>query len=69
LFLQKFQIAHDPAHLHIALILIITNFRACWEHLTDYGSMGRVKSFYWVFSFENTIETNCKAAETSPYLI
>jgi len=41
LFLQKSQITYGPAHLHLAL----TNFRACWKHLTDYGE-GQVFLFF-----------------------
>jgi len=36
-FLQKSQIAHDPAYLHPALIITVTSFRACWDHFTGYG--------------------------------
>jgi len=35
-FLQRLQIARVTAHLHPALIIIITKFRACWEHHTGY---------------------------------
>jgi len=51
-FLQKLQIANGLAHLHSALIVIITNFRDCWEHLTSNGK-GQVFLLFFFFPWKH----------------
>jgi len=49
-FLQTVQIDSGSAHLHPALIVITTSFRACWEH---YWLWGGSSFLLFLFFLEN----------------
>jgi len=46
LFFQNLQIAHGPAHIHLALIVIKTSLGHVERILL---AMGRIKPFYFYF--------------------